>query len=266
MIPLSRLPEYFAERGWKSPQNAFDGPFQFAMGTDKHMYDYIGTKPKLQQAFNTTMAVSQRRGGPAWYEYFPVNERFSDVSPTEILLVDIGGGQGASLAGFRKAHPEISGRLILQDLPAVISSIDTDMLSASTIEAMPHDFFHPQPIRNAKFYYLRTVLHDWPDTQALEILVHFKDAMGPRSVLLIEERVMPEEGAVIENAFADMIMMIEFASMERRLKEWVALLGKAGLRLEKLWRPESQDGTSNVALLEAVRDDDQSVKAEAKCA
>ena len=255
MIPLSRLPEFFAERGWKSPEDAFNGPFQYAVDTDKHIFDYIVTKPRLQQAFNTTMALSHRRRGPSWYTFFPVNDRFSNASPTEDLLVDVGGGQGTDLFGFRKAYPEISGKLVLQDLPAVISSTDVDTLSTFGIEAIPHNFFHPQPIKNARFYYLRTVLHDWPDVQAREILVNIKDAMGPRGVLLIEENVLPEEDVPLESAYADLIMMIGFASMERRLAEWKDLLGKAGLRLEKSWRPEGQERSGSTALLEAVRDD-----------
>lgn len=37
------------------------------------------------------------------------------------------------------------------------------------VEMMAHDFFTPQPVQNAKYYYLRTVLHDWADDKAVPI-------------------------------------------------------------------------------------------------
>lgn len=30
---LAKLPEYFMNKGYKNPQEAFDGPFQYATGT-----------------------------------------------------------------------------------------------------------------------------------------------------------------------------------------------------------------------------------------
>ncbi len=259
MIPLSHLPDYFSERGWKSPEDAFNGPFQYATGTKMHIFDYLATKPKLQQAFTTTMTLSHRRRGPPWYTYFPVNARLSNASPSDVLLVDVGGGQGSDLIAFQKAHPNVSGRLILQELPTVIAATNGDTLTASGIEAISHDFFKSQPIKNARCYYLRTVLHDWPDIQALKILGHIKEAMRQGCILLIEENVLLEKDASLESGYADFTMMVCFASMERRLEEWADLLRKAGLRLERVWKPEASDGRDTTALLEVVRDDGQSI-------
>ena len=224
MVPLSHLPDYFSERGWKSPEDAYNGPFQYAIGTDLHVFDWLGTKPRLQQAFNTTMTLSLRRRGAPWHSYFPVNEKFGNASPSDTLLVDVGGGTGADLVAFREAHPNVPGKLVLQDLPAVISASSPDTLSASGVEAVPHNFLHPQSVKGARCYYLRTVLHDWPDIQAREILDHIREAMCPGGVLLIEESILPEEGVPLESAIADLIMMIGFASMERRLGQWEDLL------------------------------------------
>ena len=262
MISLSHLPDYFSERGWKNPEDAYNGPFQYATGTELHMFDYLATKPKLQQAFNTTMTMSLRRRGAPWYTYFPVTEKFGNTSPAETLLVDVGGGQGDDLLAFRKAHPELPGRLILQDLLVVLSPTIAATLASSNIEAIPHNFFHPQPIKNAKCYYLRTVLHDWPDAQALHILRHIHDVLG-EGVLLIEENVVPEQGFELASAAADFVMMVCFASMERRLGQWVDLLNKAGLGLKKVWRAEGGEGSGMVALMEAVRDDGGSVVRDA---
>ena len=84
--------------------------------------------------------------------------------------------------------------------------------------------------------------------------------MSPEGVLLIEENVAPEEGMSLDSGCADLVMMVRFASMERRLVQWSDLLGKAGLRLEKVWKAEGREESGSSALLEAVRDDKQSTK------
>ena len=64
------------------------------------------------------------------------------------------------------------------------------------IEGFGHDFFQPHPaeLRGARAYYLRTVLHDWPDKQARFIVRNVKELMTRDSILLINENVLPEEG------------------------------------------------------------------------
>ena len=81
-------------------------------------------------------------------DFYPVKERLiakSHMTSESILLVDQGGGLGHDLAEFFHKHPDLQGRLILQDKPDVIDSIGTDL--DRCIERMPHDFFTPQPIQ-----------------------------------------------------------------------------------------------------------------------
>ncbi|KAL8636593.1 MAG: hypothetical protein Q9226_009238, partial [Calogaya cf. arnoldii] len=85
------------------------------------------------------------------------------LDPTQTLFIDIGGGRGQICEAFKSRFPSppCRGRVIVQDLPQTLAGVPT--LSASGIEAIPHDFFAPNPIKGAKIYYLRHVLHDWPD-------------------------------------------------------------------------------------------------------
>ena len=60
-----------------------------------------------------------------------------------VLIVDVAGGRGYYLETFRQKFPDAKGRMILQDLPHVISDVqDLD----PRIESMAHDMFLPQPI------------------------------------------------------------------------------------------------------------------------
>lgn len=167
--------------------------------------------------------------------------------------MDIGGGQGQDLRKLKARLPNLPGKFILQDLPAVLDSA-ADLPAG--IQAQNHDFFRPQPIRNAKVYFMRTVLHDWPDKQATQILGQVRDAMGPGSMLLISETILPESGALLPSVLSDMHMMGSFASLERTQEQWRALLEQAGLQLVQVWFPEGFDGSptslaEQPALLEA---------------
>lgn len=89
-----------------------------------------------------------RQGRPSWMDpdFFPVEElliKGASLDPDAVFLVDIGGNIGHDIAEFHQKHPDVPGRLILQDLPPVIEQIEE---LGSKIERMPYDFFTPQPI------------------------------------------------------------------------------------------------------------------------
>ena len=80
----------------------------------------------------------------------------------------------------------------------------------------------------ATIYYLKNVLHDHPDARVRVILQRIKAAMGPHSVLLIDELVIPNTGASRTAMQLDMTMMAVFNSVERTESDWRALLGAVG--------------------------------------
>jgi len=246
------LPEYFKQKGdYKNPSDVNAGPFQFASGFKGPYFKWLEETPEQQAAFSRMMALTRLERGEQWFEFFPTEERFGSSDPSAPLLVDIGGGLGHDLAAFHEAFPTLPGKLILQDLPVVINDIKE--LDAS-IERTTHDFFKPQPVKGAKAYYLRTVLHDWADTQAIEILKNIRDAMSADSILLLNENFLPETGVPQYNAEVDFSMLALFSSLERTEKQWRALLEAAGLKVVKVWTPKTQLAAS-ATLFEAVRAD-----------
>ena len=117
---------------------------------------------------------------------------------------------------------------------------------------MKHDFFEPQPVKNARAYYLRSVMHDWSDEYALKILANVYEAMGPESVLLVNETVMSDGPNIsLWEAKLDFTMMTAFGSLERTRRQWVQLLEQAGFEVT-VWTPkEMVQGTGE--LYEAKR-------------
>ncbi|KAF5856206.1 hypothetical protein ETB97_007707 [Aspergillus alliaceus] len=228
---------YFEKNGYKNPEDAYDAPFQLAYHTKDHYFDWLSKNPDTQSVFNSVMTEAQRHRGVDWFDIYPVSEKLA-VSSDRVTLIDIGGGIGHDLKAFKKKFPELPGQLILQELPQVIEDIREPLPEG--ISAVKHNMFEPQPIEGAKAYYMRTVLHDWPDKQALEALIHIRKAMASDSLLLINEHVMPDGPNVpLLSATLDLHMMELFSALERTEQEWTSLLERAGFQVVKVWRSPS---------------------------
>ncbi|KAJ5948668.1 S-adenosyl-L-methionine-dependent methyltransferase [Penicillium verhagenii] len=218
--------EFLEARGYKSPDDAYDTPFQSAFDTNLHHFEWLAQNPEYQHAFNTVMEHGNRAvEGEQWYDFYPWEERLGSDAD-RVLLVDIGGGKGHDLTRFKeKKNP--AGRLIVQDLPEVIQDIQAPLTG---IDAQGYSMFEPQPVRGAKAYYM---------------------PMAEDSVLLINENTVPETGVPRFSASVDLLMMTMFSSLERTDKQWLSLLERAQFKVLKVWRADNQGVGAN-ALFEAV--------------
>ena len=88
----------------------------------------------------------------------------------------------------------------------------------------------------ARCYYFRQIFHDWSDDISVEILKHTAAAMKPGySKILINEMVIPDQGAGTIPCGIDMLMMAVFAAKERTESDWRHIIGLAGLEVVKIW-------------------------------
>lgn len=248
MRTTSFLNEYLKEKSYTNREDADDTAFHYAHGTKESFFEWLAHNPADQKAFNSVMTMNRRIIDTEWYEHFPVEEKLQ-VSPDRALLVDIGGGIGHDLSQLKQHFPELPGRLVVQDLQSVIGDIKDPLPEG--VEAMAHNMFDPQPVKCAKAYYLRTVLHDWPDKQAVEILKRVHEAMAEDSILLVNEHNMAESDASKISTAIDQDMMEVFSSLERTEQQWIALLDKGGFDVVKVWKPATV-GFFERALYEAV--------------
>jgi hypothetical protein len=254
--PQSALqtPEYFAKNGYQNPGDSFDGPWQHAHNSvGESCWEWLAKNPRDLEAFNMTMRAQKMVRGEEWFEFFPVEEKLKlgeEEAKERIALVDIGGGWGHDIKRFHDAFPKLPGKLFLEDHPSVIATAE-DLPAAIT--TVGHDFLTPQPstISNAKAYYFRMVFHDWPDKQAKIILSQLKPVMGPDSILLINDQVLPEKGVPHFEALVDMHMMVQLSALERTEKEWRSLLEGEGFEIRKIWAGNAE-GIVNARVIEAV--------------
>lgn len=167
---------------------------------------------------------------PKWLDKFPYIDYATGVANGRPVFVDIGGGVGHQSALLRAALPDsITNPIIVQDLEAVVAQAPPD----TGVQHMAHDFWQPQPIKGARMYYMRNIMHDWPDDKAAIILRHTRDAMGPDSVLLIDEMVVPKTGAHWQATQLDMMMMSVLGACERSQSQWETLMASAGLKIKQ---------------------------------
>jgi hypothetical protein len=235
---LPSFPNFLKERNYQNPTDKGDSVFMYAMPTDLHYFTWLSQPGREAEYKAFERHMSFKDMGRKWYDPSNVNVRELMNNPTDPdapLMVDIGGNIGHDLIGLRNTYPDMPGRLVLQDLPATIDNLDR-MTFPKDIEAMPHDFFTPQPIQGAKAYYLHMVLHDWPDEACDKILRSILPAMKRgHSKILLNECIIPDRDANWYGTSMDIVMMLAHSAMERTQSDWEAILEKVGLKITKIW-------------------------------
>ena len=182
----------------------------------------------LHEAFFRTMA--RTANGPIVTAY-----DFSCFA----TIIDVGGSTGALLASILRAHPAARG--ILFDLPHVVAGAEHVLAEAGVAERceiVGGSVFDSVP-PGGDAYLLKYIIHDWYDERALVILRRCREAMAPRSVLLLVEQLLPEHleaGAAAQGlARLDLQMLVLTpGGRERTEQEFRSLLAEAGFALQKM--------------------------------
>lgn len=197
-----------------------------------------------------------------WHEVYPVEEKMKGLQPDQVFFVDIGGGIGTQSVALHSKYPDLKNRVIVEDIPDTVAQV----IPHPGVEAVAQNFFEPQSITGertfltpsskvntnhgtmhlgARIYYMRNILHDWPDAECITILKHTAAALAPDSVILIDEMVIPNTGAHIHATQQDIALMSTLAALERTQDHWYSLVEKAGLKINKIY-------TYTVSLRESI--------------
>jgi demethylsterigmatocystin 6-O-methyltransferase len=226
------LPQWLKEHKYQNMDNTKDLPFHKAMGTDLAPFDYLKKDPLQMKALGHVMVLDATQ---SWTSAYPVEKEVEGFkSSTEsAILVDIGGGFGQHSVFFKNKFPHVEGRVVVQDLSSTLSHLPA---KPPGIEFDEYDFFTPQPIHGAKFYYLRHIMHDWPDEDCIRILKNIVPAMGPDSLILIDDVVLPETNVPWQVSTMVLMMMAALGGTERTKEDWEGLLDRAGLKVAHIVR------------------------------
>ncbi|KAL8870038.1 MAG: hypothetical protein Q9174_003822 [Haloplaca sp. 1 TL-2023] len=250
------------------PQNELHNPFTYTYGIP--MFDYLDKDAEQKEAFDLWMSSRRAVKDKSWFDLYPIVPPLLQgvrQDADNIFLVDVGGGRGHDISALRERFPDLPGRLVLQDLPGTFK----DLPKIEGVEFMAHDMFTAQPIKGqpptvfcdeslvkwcisltsrpgARAYFFRNVLHDWSNSRCRDILSQAAKAMeSGYSRLLIEDQVLPDQGADATQAAIDINMYVMTGGIERTEIVWRELLDSAGLEIMKIW----SDSKGSIPVIEA---------------
>ncbi|KAF0889706.1 hypothetical protein E2562_030453 [Oryza meyeriana var. granulata] len=220
-LGLLNLDKVFMEC-WYSMKDAISEgltPFDKAYGMP--IFEYLRTAPNepSNTLFNQAMASHSVIVTKKLLEFF---RGFDDGVE---VLVDVGGGIGATLQMITARHARLRG--VNFDLPHVIAQ-------APPVEGVEHvggSMFDHIPTGNAIL--LKWVLHLWDDSDCAKILMNCYKALPANGKVIVVEYVLPgspEPTPVSQAAFLlDVVMLNRLrGGKERTEREYAELAIKAG--------------------------------------
>jgi len=256
------------------------------MKSGAHLADTL-RDPKLCSSYAVEDAAFVQAHGKSLWEYYKMPEnseraqRFSKAMvgwsavtsnlsylkafPWESLspgstVVDYGGGNGHVTLNVLKAFPQL--KVVVQDLPPVIVQAHElwnkeypEAITNDRAQFVPFDLRQDLPVPGCMVYYVRHVVHNWPDDICIIMLSNIKKVMTSESKLLIHEYVLQtvvrgDEATSFEQApepllpnygmgairiyNQDLNMLSMFNSKQRTLSEMTSLASQCGFKFVKL--------------------------------
>lgn len=232
----------------QEPDDPLNNPYTRRHGMDGHpVWEVMAQFPDRLRAFQLGF-MSQEDSVPiiGFYDFSSLYDPATDGD--RATLVDVGGGQGQSIVQILKAFPSLRpDRMVLQDLPEVIAQGNEAKSLPAGVKATVHDFWTPQPVKGAKAYFLRRIIHDYADAPCTTILSHLRDAMAPDSKVLIADMVMPRrvDEADLPAAAMDNCVMV-MGGKERTADGMKKIIEAAGLKFVKVWQSREGGATGNI--------------------
>lgn len=237
---ILEAPKFLKNSGYRTPTDGRNGIFQQIHGLrDLEIFEYfqLPDNKHLAEDFNMLMKFTTSGRGAFWdvCDMGSLLRRRGSAASSTHLLVDIGGGTGTDAASFRAHYAQTPGTVELQELHGVIEATRAAAAGIGDVSLRVHDFFTPQPVQGSRFYFMGSILHDWPDADTKRILGHVTKAMEPGySTLLLSEYVLPDTNCHPHLSAVDLTMMTHLGSRERSEGDWHDLLETAGLDIIKV--------------------------------
>jgi O-methyltransferase domain len=203
-------------------------------------YDYLSQHPSVGVPFNRYMTKTSEQHNLSILESYD----FTHCG----TLVDVGGGQGGTLAAILKAYPRHRG--ILFDLPEVVKharSLDEAGVS-ERCEVVGGDMQNSVP-PGGDTYMIKWVLTDRSDERAVEVLKNCQEAMARDGKVLAIDMFMPPNSQESFSTIMDLQMMLLFGRGHIRTEqEYREVFRAAGLAVTQVFSTNSPN-----IIIESVR-------------
>ncbi|PSK36562.1 Sterigmatocystin 8-O-methyltransferase [Elsinoe australis] len=239
----------------------------------EHRREHHDASTAFNIAFNSKQnsamwASENRKWAAAYAEYMKTFVRSGAFNVKHLIngydwsslgdanVVDVGGNTGAISIALAHAYPRL--RLTTQDLeePINIGRSEISAEIAHRVNFHVQNFLKPNVARNVDRFILRSILHDWPDEEAVQILQNLKPAMKLDSKIIIMDIIANSSGqSSLQqklSTYMDLNMMMMYGAEERTEKKWQELVTKANMEIVHIITPEG----SAVSLIEVVNKTD----------
>ncbi|KJZ74416.1 hypothetical protein HIM_06226 [Hirsutella minnesotensis 3608] len=193
------------------------------------------------------------------------------------LIVDVGGGIGGATLPIVNQFKSL--QLKIQDLAENSSRFSEfleaqypDVAASGRASFQEQDFFEKNQQPGADVYFMRHIILNWPDAQAVTLLGNIAEAMSSSSKLLICEHValpsrrqgggqddtyvapeplLPNWGAGFTSRL-DLQVLASINARRRIEADYAALATRAGLELVRVWRNFGEEVIMEMQLANAI--------------
>jgi hypothetical protein len=223
-----------AMSSYDEPKKPGSIPFNLGNGHDKLFFDV------MQEEDGMSMFTEAMKSVEAGRDEGHILHGYDWATLGEGPIVDLGGGDGHVSIPIAKEYPEL--RVIIQDLEAnrehAANLIPTELKHRFSFQAQ--DFFRPQSCTTgAKVFFMRHIMHDWPDEDAVRILQQLVPEVEKGAKIIICDR-LPNTSGPRSTSFEtlvqwlDILMWTILGAKERSAQQWTELLKKTDRRLRIL--------------------------------
>jgi O-methyltransferase len=202
------------------------------------IFEYLAQDSELRATFHGFQTTQSNMHNAAILEAYD----FSDIR----TIVDVGGGQGATLAAVLHRYPTMNG--ILFDLPEVVATapIKSSDLNGRC-QICSGDMLDSVPA-GGDAYMIKKVIMDRRDSEAVIILRNCISKMNVGGKILVIDFMLPAGTEPHPNWLADMFMLIITGGRCRSEPEFRILFDAVGLALTRVVATNSPN-----YILEGVR-------------
>ncbi|KNB53160.1 methyltransferase [Streptomyces caatingaensis] len=193
-------------------------------------FTHLKENPDVSAEFNQAMGQSTRfvaESVPDRYDF----SRFRTV-------VDMGGGDGTLLAGILRAVPDLRG--VVYDSPEGLAQAPALLEAAGVADRCTletGDFFTSAP-KGGDLYLLKSILHDWNDSQCAAILSGIRRVIPDGGRVLVIDPVLADvvDPATVRlhHYLSDLNMLVNAGGRERTEQDFRALFAGAGFALSAI--------------------------------
>lgn len=200
-------------KGGEAPYEAYYG---------KPLFEHLGDVPRKKALFYDAMKSSTE---------VDAKEIAAKLSfAVGSVIIDVGGGHGQLAKVIKETHPYVHCEVL--DLPNLGEEARAylggacDFIAGNMFTDLPSD---------RDFYFLKWMLHDWDDHQAVALLKHCHEKMKDGAKVVIIERIFDAASlSRVEMVNRDLNMLVLNGGRERTLEEYQALLKEAGLKMQEV--------------------------------